>query len=76
VVLIVPIWNFTKFQCYLANDTFKVILVSAAAEAALFLGIFSRLYDQQFLNRVNKPKPLDNALFFILHRFKIKYAKI
>jgi NADH:ubiquinone oxidoreductase subunit K len=33
----------------------QLILASAAAEGALFLGLFSHLYDQQFTNRVNQP---------------------
>jgi NADH:ubiquinone oxidoreductase subunit K len=32
----------------------QLILAAAAAEGALFLGLFSHLYDQQFTNRVNQ----------------------
>lgn len=32
----------------------QLILASAAAEGALFLGLFSFLYDQQFTNRINQ----------------------
>jgi hypothetical protein len=34
----------------------QLILASAAAEGALFLGLFSYLYDQQFTNRINQAK--------------------
>ena len=30
----------------------QLILAAAAAEGALFLGLFSHLYDQQFSNRI------------------------
>jgi len=32
----------------------QLILAAAAAEGALFLGLFSHLYDQQFLNRIKQ----------------------
>ncbi len=32
----------------------QLILAAAAAEGALFLGLFSHLYDQQFSNRINQ----------------------
>lgn len=32
----------------------QIILAAAAAEGALFLGLFSHLYDQQFLNRIKQ----------------------
>jgi NADH:ubiquinone oxidoreductase subunit K len=39
----------------------QIILAAAAAEGALFLGLFSYLYDQQYTNRVNKTK--NNTLY-------------
>jgi len=38
----------------------QIILASAAAEAALFLGLFSHLYDQQFLNWIINWKNIIN----------------
>lgn len=38
----------------------QIILAAAAAEAALFLGLFSHLYEQQFTTRVPKKKNLQH----------------
>ncbi len=46
----------------------QLILAAAAAEGALFLGLFSHLYDQQFTNRVNQTmakQKLNNFAFKI-----------
>lgn len=49
----------------------QLILASAAAEAALFLGIFSHLYDRQFSNRVNNLKQVDSSLIYYLNNSKL-----
>jgi hypothetical protein len=57
---------------YIYESTFhyfycQLILAAAAAEAALFLGLFSHLYDQQFKNWVQRKKELDiNKIYFFL----------
>ncbi len=50
----------------------QLILASAAAEAALFLGIFSHLYDRQFNNRVNNIKQMDSSIIYFLNNSKLK----
>lgn len=53
----------------------QLILAAAAAEGALFLGLFSYLYDQQFTNRIlqstkyNNNLNGDNSIFFKKKRF-------
>lgn len=47
----------------------QLILAAAAAEGALFLGLFSHLYDQQFTNRVTRAVAMQNLNTFT---FRIK----
>lgn len=53
----------------------QLILAAAAAEGALFLGLFSYLYDQQFTNRIlqstkyNNNLNGDNSIFLKKKRF-------
>lgn len=49
----------------------QLILAAAAAEAALFLGIFSHLYSQQYYNRINNTKKLDSAQTYHLNNLRI-----
>lgn len=53
-----------SYDFYLHFFFCQVILASAAAEAALFLGIFSYLYEQQFLNRIIAKRSSKNSTFF------------
>ena len=50
----------------------QLILASAAAEAALFLGIFSHLYDRQFTNWVTNLKQVDSSLIYFINNSKLK----
>lgn len=43
----------------------QLILAAAAAEAALFLGLFSHLYDQHFLNWVSRWNTMDISKIYI-----------
>lgn len=43
----------------------QLILASAAAEAALFLGLFSHLYDQHFLNWIDYWNTMDISKIYI-----------
>lgn len=53
--------SFHYFYC-------QLILAAAASEAALFLGLFSHLYDQQFINWVTQKKEVnaDKIYFFLV----------
>lgn len=72
-LLLLSVIFITQYSNIYAYDTTfhyfycQLILAAAASEAALFLGLFSHLYDQQFINWVSKKKELDlNKLYFFL----------
>jgi|JI61114C2RNA_FD_contig_123_60845_length_2999_multi_9_in_2_out_1_4 NADH:ubiquinone oxidoreductase subunit K len=56
IIVIFLIQLATLYPQTLALNYFycQLILAAAAAEGALFLGLFSHLYDQQFTNRVKQ----------------------
>lgn len=52
----------------------QLILAAAASEAALFLGLFSHLYDQQFIHWISRKKEVDpdKLYFFLVKNLKIE----
>jgi hypothetical protein len=64
VIFLTQYANIFSYETSLHYFYCQLILAAAASEAALFLGLFSHLYEQQFINRIKWSKELDTTSIY------------